>query len=100
MVKNFLPALLLALFFWVNVIFIVVYVSPSSVFAICYLLFAIFMALFLTLSLVLANSRRGFLLGVGVVVFLALRFFNIAHFLNLILLVGILISLEVYLRKR
>ncbi|TSC53731.1 MAG: hypothetical protein LiPW16_312, partial [Microgenomates group bacterium LiPW_16] len=52
------------------------------------------------LSLLLANSRRGFLLAAGFVVFLLLRVLKIAHFLNLILLVSILVSLELYLKKR
>lgn len=99
MVKNFLPALIIALTAWTGLIILVVYTSPSTfLLATFYLL--LFLALFLTFSLVLANSRRGFLLAFGVVVFLVLRFFNIAHFLNLILLAGILISLELYLRKK
>jgi len=97
--KNFLPTLLVALFFWANAIFIILRLPPS-LFVICYLLFAIFMALFLTLSLLLANSRQGFLLSTGIVIFLILRLAKIAHFLNLILLVSILVSLELYLKKR
>jgi len=97
--KNFLPTLLVALFFWANIVFIIFRLSPSSLFTICHFLFSIFMALFLTSSLVLANSRRGFLLATGIIIFLILRLTKMANFLNLILLFGILLSLELYFKK-
>ncbi|MFH0863581.1 MAG: hypothetical protein V1858_00620 [Candidatus Gottesmanbacteria bacterium] len=97
--KNFLPTLLIALFFWINIVFIVLYIPPSPL-AICYLLSAIFIALLLTLSLVLGNSRSGFLISLGITLFLFLRLTKMVNNLNLILLAGILFSLELYLKKR
>jgi len=97
--KNFLPTFLIALFFWANIGFIILFIPPSLL-AIGYWLLAIFIALFLTLSLVFANSRWGFLTALGITIFLILRLLKMANYLNIILLGGILISLEVYLRKR
>ena len=102
--KNFFPTLLLAVIFWIGWLYIVFSVSPENTtyhipHTICFF-FALFLALFLTLSLVLANTRRGFLMTLGVIGFLILRLLDSAHYLNLILLAGILFSLEIYLSKK
>jgi len=103
--KNFFPTLLLAVLFWLSWFYIVFFTSPEdffdcSLFAVRCSLTLFFpvlgLALFLTLSLVLANTRRGFLMTLGVIGFLILRLLDSAHYLNLILLVGTLISLELY----
>ena len=98
--QNFLPALIVALFFWASWFFVAIKISPTSFFSLFSFLFSLFMALFLTLSLLLGNSRRGLLLSLGIIIFLLLRFLKMAHFLNLTLLIGTLISLEFYFKKR
>ena len=98
--QNFLPALIVALFFWASWFFVAIKISPTSFFSLFSFLFSLFMALFLTLSLLLGNSRRGLLLSLGIIIFLLLRFLKMAHFLNLTLLIGTLISLELYFKKR
>ncbi|MCL4382217.1 MAG: hypothetical protein M1575_00645 [Patescibacteria group bacterium] len=98
--QNFLPALIVALFFWASWLFVAIKISPTSFFSLFSFLFSLFMALFLTLSLLLGNSRRGLLLSLGIIIFLLLRFLKMAHFLNLTLLIGTLISLELYFKKR
>lgn len=98
--KNFLPTLFVALFLWLAFLFLVVFTAPSSPLLLTTFYLLLFLALFLTFSLVLANSRRGGLLAAGMTVFLLLRQTQMVNYLNLILLMGILISLELYLRKR
>lgn len=60
----------------------------------------LFLSLFLTLSLLLANSRYGFLLAGGVIIYLLLRFAKMTNFLNLLLLASLLLTIEIYFRKR
>lgn len=98
--KNFLPTLLVALLFWLGLALLVIFTAPTSPLILTTFYLLLFISLFLTLSLLLANSRHGFLLTLGMVVFLLLRQLNIDYLLNLVLLAGILISLELYLRKR
>lgn len=98
--KNFLPTLLVALFSWLGLTLIILYASPTSLFLLTTFYLLLFMALFLTLSLLLGNSRRGFLISLGIIIFLLLRFLKMAYFLNLALLIGTLVSLELYFKKR
>ncbi len=96
--KNFLPTLIITILFWIATIYIILYVSPSSI-TIYYLLFTIFFSLFLILSLLLANTRRSFLLAIGMTIFLFLRFLKIANLLTILLLISSLTALEIYFRR-
>lgn len=96
--KNFLPTLFLTVIFWVVTGYIILYIPPSSI-TIYSLLITAFLSLFLTLSLLLANTRQGFLLSTGITIFLLLRYLKIANFLTLLLLISSLAMLEFYFRK-
>lgn len=103
--KNYLPALLLTVFFWGLVFLIVLKVDPLILadFPIrgSYFLFflMVFLAVLFLSSLVLANSRRGLLVAVAVVVIGYLRLLKLLNPLNLILLIGLLIGIELYFRS-
>lgn len=58
-----------------------------------------FLALGLTFSLLLTGSRRGFLIALGVILTLFLKWQQLAHFLNIILLTAVIFSVEAYLSK-
>lgn len=60
----------------------------------------LFLALFLTLSLIFANSRRGALIAFFITLLLIFRYHQLANPLNILLLAGIFLSLEIYLDKR
>jgi len=100
--KNFLPTLILTLLSWLSWLYIVFYFSPKNTIKFSIFLFFLLLALSLTLtfSLIFANSRRGFVLSLGIVGFLALRAANLDNYLNLILLFGIILSLELYFSQR
>lgn len=98
--KNFLPTLLVTLFSWVSLTLLIFNVSPNSYLIITTFYLLLFITLFLTFSFVFTNRRQGFLMTLGLVVFLLLRQFKIAHFVNLILLFFLWLSLELYFRKR
>jgi hypothetical protein len=98
--KNFLPSFILAIFFWIICLFILIFISPNSNLAIFSFLFILFCSLFLTLALFLANTRRGFLFALGAVLFLILKWQKLAHVLNNLLLMAAILVLEIYFTKR
>jgi len=58
-----------------------------------------FPAMFLTLAVLLTNSRRGFLGTLGMTVFLILRVYQLGSLLSFLLILGIIISIERYLNS-
>jgi len=97
--KNFLPTLVLAMIFWGFWGFILFKVPPSSLSVISFYL-VLFLALFLSAALIFANSRRGLLLASFFIAFLMFRYFQIANWLNVGLLTGIYLSLELYFSRQ
>lgn len=55
-----------------------------------------FPALFLTLAIILANSRRGLLIAIAVTIFLMLRIYQLGNLLNLLLIAGIVVAIGRY----
>jgi hypothetical protein len=97
--KNFLPTLMLALFAWASWGWLVYSMAPENNLLLFIFYGLLFMAVFLTIALLLANSRRGLLIAIGVISFLIFRYYQLANFLNLGLFFGILLSLELYFRE-
>ncbi|MGB9706597.1 MAG: hypothetical protein ACPLXP_00780 [Microgenomates group bacterium] len=98
--KNFLPTLVLAILFWVAWSWFVFSYPPANNFLLFTFYFLLFLATFLTAALIFANSRRGFFLAAFLILFLLFRYYQIANLLNLFLLAGIFISLEVYFSSK
>jgi len=111
--RNFLPAFIVNILLWILWFYIVFKIPPdfhSQLQITNYKLqipigyFYFFLTLSLTLSLTLAflfsNTRRGFFLSFLICGFLILRLIKQAHLLNLILLAGILLCLEIYFSKK
>lgn len=97
--KNFLPTLIIAIFLWVGVALFINSVNPYSFGALQLLLIIIFVASFFTFSLLFANTRRGFISATFLVMFLALRYLGIGNIVNLSLLAGLFITIEMYFSK-
>ena len=74
--KNFFPTLILIFFFWTTLGLMVYFVEPETLKNILipglYLPFFLnlFLALFFTLAIIFINSRRGFLISLGITAFL------------------------------
>lgn len=104
--RSFLPALVMALVCWVLFGWLVVFVDPASVRDLIlpgsYLpfFFLVFFAVFLSAALLFGHRRRGFLLAVGVSVFLWLRLVGLGEVLNAILLGAFLLVLELWFSAR
>ena len=98
--KNFLPTLIFIILLWAAFGFIVYFVDPPIVRDIlvpgAYLPFFanLFLALFLTLAFIFANTRRGLITSMGITSFLILRMSGLGNWLNLALIIGISLALD------
>jgi hypothetical protein len=61
---------------------------------------SIFLSLFFTLSLLFSNRRRVFTLTLSIIFFLILRYFGIGNIINILLIIGLTITTEVYFSKK
>ncbi len=98
--KNFFPTLLLTLFFGAGWGWVVFKTAPTNNWSLFAFFSLFFVAIFLASALILANSRRGALVAAGLTLFLLFRYYQLANALNLILLLGILVSIEAYFSKK
>jgi hypothetical protein len=103
--KNFLLTLFLLLFFWAAVVFIVYFINPESVKDVLvpnsYFPFfvSLFFALFFTMAIMFANSRRALLISLAAIALLNLKLHALANILNFLLIVGCVVTLEYYFTR-
>lgn len=98
--RNFLPTLILAVISWLSLVYLVLFFTPETKLLIFIFYSLLFFANFLTFSLIFGNSRRGILISLGIISYLFLNQVKQFHLLNGLLLGGILLSIELYFRKR
>ncbi len=97
--KNFFPTLIVLVLSW-GLIFALIYsVDPTSPGAVPAFFILVFIASLFTFSTLLANSRRGLLSTLVLTFFLLLRYLGVGHLLNLLLLLGLAITTEIYLSR-
>lgn len=98
--KNFFPTVIVTLFFWL-VTFIIIYFIEPNVFGIIPIFFVVlFLSLLFSFATIFANTRKGMLISLSLIVFLFLRYLGIGNILNAILIVGITITTEIYFNKK
>ncbi|MFH1971454.1 MAG: hypothetical protein ABIJ05_03680 [Patescibacteria group bacterium] len=98
--KNFLPTLIVTIFFWLGSFSIVYFVEPDNFGVIPVFFVVFFLSLFFTFSTIFANTRRGAIISLSFVIFLFLKYLGIGNILNAILISGIAITTEVYFIKQ
>ncbi|MDO8503706.1 MAG: hypothetical protein Q7S60_03370 [bacterium] len=98
--RNFLPTLLVTVILWGILTIIFFFIPPEAFLAPFLFLAVVFLTILFTGSLIFANTRRGLLLALGILVFMLLNYYNIGNYLNIALLVGILVTLDYYLSHR
>jgi bacteriorhodopsin len=98
--KSFLPTFIITVILWLGVFGIIYFIDPHENGAIPLFFVAILFALFFTLSIVLINSRRGFISALAITLFIVLRYFGLGNLLNFLLLAGISIAMELYFSKK
>lgn len=98
--KNFFPTLAITILLWIVTFALVYFVEPDTPLIMPLFFILVFLAFLFTFSTAIANSRRGLILSSAVTVFLFLRYLGVGNIINLLLIAGIVISLEVYYYKR
>lgn len=94
--KNFFPTLLITLFLWIATGSLVYFIDPGTFAAVPIFFIAVFFSLLFTFSLIFANSRRGIVTTIATTLFLVLLYLGVGNILNLILIVAIAGSIELY----
>ncbi len=97
--KNFLPTIIVTILFWLVIGYLLYFIDPENFGAVPVLFTLIFFALLFTFSIILANTRRGLLTSLGLTIFLILRYFGVGNILNLALLAGVVLAVEIYFTK-
>lgn len=98
--KNILPAFFAMLSLWSILFFIVYMLDPSNPFILVLFFVTLFPACFVTFSLIFAEKTRSFLITSGISVFLLLRLFSLGNIINLFLLSGLVVSLDLYIKSK
>ena len=97
--KNFFATLVISVFLWVLLGFLVYFVEPDVFGAVVAFFVLIFFCFLFTLSLLFAHTRRGFLVSLGLTLFLVLRYLGVGNVVNFLLIFGVIASFEIYLLK-
>ena len=98
--KNFFPLLIITLILWLLLGGVIYFVDPSTFGAVPLFFLIIFLTLFFTASIVFANSKRGLIITSFATFFIFLRFLGVGNLLNLVLLLGLVITIELYFSKK
>lgn len=97
--KNLIWLIMLDIILWTLLAGIVYLIEPSTILIVPLFFIVLFLALILTLSLLLSNTRRGVLSSVGIFIFVILRYLGVGNILNLVLIASIVIAMEFYLSR-
>lgn len=98
--KNFLPTLVITTFLWITLAAIVYFIEPGTFGAVPLFFTILFSAFLFTFSTIFANTRRGLITSISLILFLIISFFGIGNILNLILITALAITAEVYFIKQ
>ena len=88
--KRPIVSLIITLIGWLGLGSIVWYIPPTNLWTEIIVMIAVALVLFLTLSWILGNSKKGLVFGLAIIVLLTMRRLNILDWLNFGLVVGLL----------
>lgn len=97
--KNFFPTLLITIVLWVLLGALVYFVDPNTFGVIPLFFITFFISLLFTFSLIFADSRRGLITSVSLILFTVLMYLGVGNVLNLVLILAIAICIELYLAR-
>ncbi len=97
--KNIALYIVFAVLFWGGVIATVILLKPEGLYALLFFLLLLFIAVSLSGIVLIGTIRRGLLLGLGIVSLLTLRLFSLDTLLNVVLLIGFLLMVELYFSR-
>jgi|SRR3989344_9168669 len=97
--KNFFLTTILTIFLWICWAAVFFLIPPEYFLTpFLFLLLSFFVVLF-TSSLIFANTRRGLLTTIGVILYMVLSFYGLGNYLNAFLIAGVLVASEYYFLK-
>jgi len=97
--KNFLPSVVFTLLLWIIMVLFIFFIDPYLPAAIIFFFLFLFLAFLFTLSTLFANSKRGFIYSLSIMAFLIMRIYGVGNLINLLLLIGVILSIELILSK-
>lgn len=98
--KNFLPTLLLIVFIFLALLGMVYFFPPNNSFIISLFFILIFLLFLFVFSLIFGKTRNGFIVAVGITLFLVLRLFGVGNVLNFLLLTSLALIAILYEKFR
>lgn len=98
--KNFLLSFAIAILLWLVWSVIFLFIPPEAYLAPIAFLATTLLAVFLTASLLFANTRRGLLTALGIIIIMVLNYYGTGNYLNIVLVTGILLTTDYYLSRR
>jgi hypothetical protein len=97
--KNFFPTLVVTLLLWLSLGALIYFVEPDTPGVVPLFFVNAFFALLFSFSTLLGNSRRGLITAIGITTFLILRYFGVGNIINMFLILGATLSIELYFTK-
>ncbi len=94
--KSNIAAIVIATICWISVCTLLLFIDPQTTGVIPVFFILLSVALFLTMIVILKNKKRSALYSSAIMLFLSLCYFGVGNILNLILIVGIVISIEIF----
>lgn len=94
--KNILIPSILAGLAWVGVVVTIFVLKPEGIATILFFFSLLFIAIYLSVVILLSNKRRAVLISSLAVSLLLLRYFELDSIVNSTLLVGLFATIEVY----
>ena len=94
--RNYLPLVILCLISWLGIFGLVYFVDPVAFGAIPVFFILVFLAILLTLLIVVGNKMKSVVVALGLTLFLVLRYFGLGNLLNFFLIIGVVGSIIVY----
>jgi len=98
--KNFLPTLFITILLWLLLAVFVNSVNPFSFGVVFLFLVLVFLALFFTFAFLFTSTKRAVVYSIAAIIFLVLRYFGIGNVLNLLIIIGLIITIEIYFFKK
>ncbi|MBI2007422.1 MAG: hypothetical protein HYS83_01850 [Candidatus Blackburnbacteria bacterium] len=98
--KNFLLSFAVALLLWLSWLAIFLFIPPEAFFVPIVFLAVTFLAIFLTVTILFSNTRRGLLTALGAIIFMILNYYHATNYLNIVLVGGVLLTIEYYLSRK
>jgi hypothetical protein len=98
--KNFFLTLIVIFILWSALALIVYFVEPFSFGAVPIFFLLFFLTSLFSAATLFANTRRGLFVALGLALFLFLRYLGIGNILNFLLIVGVVITFELYFSSR